>query len=174
VLLLVALALGQIHTQGKSLLRVLETSKRQKDYIHKCLGVVKDKSIHGDPLLVLMDPSYGLHFETVHPLKELSDFPDLRIFPTGSRINSPDYFNRLRRLGLKGGREFLKWVVNNEEVLLVFMASGEKREQKMTYLWRSYLSRRIVPGKEVRLVPAHDFRNRNGAGLVFYSVVSTV
>jgi len=174
IVVLVALALGQIYGQGKSLLRVLGISKRQKDYVHQCLEVVKNRSLHGNPLLVLMDPSYGLHFETVHPLKELSDFPDLRIFPTGSRINSPDYFNRLRRLGLAGGREFLKWVVNNDEVLLVLMVTEEKRKKKMTYLWRSYLSRRIVPGREIRLVPVYDFRNRSGSGLVFYSVVSTI
>lgn len=174
ILLLVSLALGQIYTQGKGLVHVLASSKRQKDYIHKCLAMVKDRSLHGAPLLVLMDPSYGLHFEGVHPLKELADFPDLRIFPTGSRINSPDYFHRLRRLGLKGGREFLKWVVNNEDALLVLMVTEEKRRKKMTYLWRSYLSRRIVPGRKVRLLPVYDFRNRNDAGLVFYRAVSAV
>jgi hypothetical protein len=54
------------------------------------------------------------------------------------------------------------------------MVTEEKRKKKMTYLWRSYLSRRIVPGREIRLVPVYDFRNRSGSGLVFYSVVSTI
>jgi len=172
IVVLVVLTLGQIHAEAKGIYRILETSKRTKDYIHKCLGVAKNRSIHGDPLLVLMQPTSGLGFETVHPLLELSDFPDVRIFPGGTRTNSPPYLDALRRIGLGGGREFLQWTINNEEVLFVLIETGNKGDQIIKYLWESYFSRRIAQGRNAKLVPVHDFRNRSGAGIVFYSMIS--
>jgi hypothetical protein len=170
-LLLMVVAVGFFAAQGRQILRVLEASQTEKNYIHRCLAEVKEKSIHPDPLFVLADPLNGLRFESVHPLKELSDFPDVRVFPGGSRVNSPSYFEALGQIGLRGGREFLRWIINNEEAFLILMARGGRRDETVKYLWESYFSRRIAPGKKVRLLPAHDFRNRDGAGLVFYSMV---
>jgi hypothetical protein len=172
ILVLVVLTLGQIHAEAKDSYRILEASKRAKDYIHKYLGVAKKRSIHGDPLLVLMKPTSGLAFEAVHPLLEFSDFPDVRIFPGGTRINSRPYFDALRRIGLGGGREFLQWTINNEEVLFVFVQEGKKGDQIVKYLWESYFARRIAPGRNAKLVPVHDFRNTSGFGIVFYSMIS--
>lgn len=169
-LLLMVLTVGFVTAQGRQILHVLEASQKEKEYIHRCLTDVKEKSIHPDPLLVLADPLYGLRFETVHPLRELSDFPDVRVFPGGSRIGSPAYFDALGQIGLKGGREFLRWIIDNDEVFLILMAGEGGRDQTVRYLWESYFSRRIVPGEKIRLLPAHDFRNRHGAGLVFYSM----
>jgi hypothetical protein len=169
-LLLMVVTVGFVAAQGRQILHILEASQTEKEYIHRCLTDVKEKSLHPDPLLVLADPLYGLRFETVHPLRERSDFPDVRVFPGGSRIRSPAYFDALRQIGLKGGREFLRWIIDNDEVLLILMAGKGGRDRNVKYLWESYLSRRIVPGEKVRLVPAHDFRNRHGAGLVFHSI----
>ncbi|MBW1744602.1 MAG: hypothetical protein JRI70_10815 [Deltaproteobacteria bacterium] len=170
-MLLVVLSLGQVYAQGKVLVADLATRERIKDYIHRCMGVVKNKTLHGDPLLVLMNPSKGLRSEAVHPLKELSDFPDVRIFPGGSVINSAVYFHALRELGLKDGRAFLKWLINNEEALVVLNTTSKERTEMAKHLWESYYFRRIAPGQGVRMVPVHDFRGRSGGGLVFYSVM---
>jgi hypothetical protein len=172
-MLLVLLSLGQVHAQGKALIQDLESRKAMKDYIHRCITEVKNKTIYGNPLFVLMDPSTGLRSEAVHPLKELSDFPDVRLFPAGSKINSRVYFDALRQLGLKDGREFLKWLINNEEALLVLHTNSNERTEKVKYLWESYYARRIAPGQGVSMLPVHDFRGSTGIGLVFYSVVST-
>ncbi|MBW2172596.1 MAG: hypothetical protein JRF69_11600 [Deltaproteobacteria bacterium] len=171
-MLLVALSLGQVYAQGKVLVADLATRERMKEYIHRCMGVVKNRTIQRDPLLVLMHPSTGLRSEAVHPLKELADFPDVRIFPGGSVINSAVYFQALRQLGLKDGRAFLRWLINNEEALLVLNAKSNERTEMAKHLWESYYSRRIAPGQGVRMVPVHDFRGRGGGGLVFYSVMS--
>ncbi len=170
-MLLVVLSLGQVYAQGKVLVADLTTRERMKDYIQRCTGVAKNRTIHGDPLLVLMHPSTGLRSEAVHPLKELADFPDVRIFPGGSVINSAVYFDALRQLGLKDGRAFLRWLINNEEALVVLDAKGNEQDEMAKHLWESYYSRRIAPGQRVRMVPVHDFRGRNGAGIVFYSVM---
>jgi hypothetical protein len=79
----------------------------------------------------------------------------------------------LRQLGLKDGREFLKWLINNEEALLVLHTNSNERTEKVKYLWESYYARRIAPGQGVSMLPVHDFRGSTGIGLVFYSVVST-
>ncbi|MBW1743802.1 MAG: hypothetical protein JRJ47_10315 [Deltaproteobacteria bacterium] len=170
-MLLVVLSLGQVYAQGKVLVADLATRERVKDYIHRCMGVMKNRTICGDPLLVLMDPSTGLRSEAVHPLKELSDFPEVRIFPSGSKINSPAYFDALRQLGLEDGGEFLKWLINNEEALLVLNTNSNERTELAKHLWESYYFKRIAPGQGVRIVPVHDFRGRGGGGLIFYSVM---
>ena len=170
-MLLVVLSLGQILAQGKAVVYDSQTRKAMKDDIHRCIAAVENKDTYGDPLLVLMDPSTGLRSEAVHPLKELSDFPDVRLFPGGSKINSPVYCDALRQLGLKDGREFLKWLINNDEALLVLYAEDNERTNKVKYLWESYYARRIAPGKGVRLLPVHDCRRRDGSGLVFYRLI---
>jgi hypothetical protein len=170
-MLCVVVSLGQAYAQGKALVQDVETRRKMKDYIHRCMTAVKNNPAYGDPLLVLMDPSIGLRSEAVHPLKELADFPDVRIFPGGSKVNSQVYFDALRQLGLKDGREFLKWLINNKGTLLVLNAIGKARIDDVKYLWESYYNRRIAPGHRVRMVPVHDFRGRRGGGLVFYRVV---
>jgi hypothetical protein len=170
--LLMLLTLGQVHAQGRILLWYLNTSQTLKDYVQRCIDEASSESISVDPLLVLMDPISGLGFEAVHPLKELSDFPDVRIFLAGTKINSPAYFDALQKLGLKGGRDFLKWLIDNEDVSLVLMPRKKGHVELIIYLWESYFRRRVMPGRAVRIVPVHDFRDRSGAGLAFYSIVT--
>ena len=171
-MLLVVLSLGQILAQEKAVVHDSQIRKAMKDNVHRCIAAVKNKDTYIEPLLVLMDPSTGLRSEAVHPLKELADFPDVRLFPGGSKINSPVYFDALRKLGLKDGRELLKWLINNEQALLVLNAGDDDRTNKLKYLWESYYSRRIAPGRGVRLMPVYDCRGGDGTGLVFYRLTA--
>jgi hypothetical protein len=170
-MLLAVLSLGQIYAQGKALARDAETRRSNKDYIHRCMAAVKNDPAYGDPLLVFMDPSSGLHSKAVHPLKELSDFPEVRIFPGGSKVNSQVYFDALRQLGLKDGRDFLRWLINNEDARLLINARSSEHMSKVKYLWESYYARQIAPGRGVRMVPIHGCKGRRGGGLVFFGVV---
>jgi hypothetical protein len=164
---------GQAIAQGKMDMRILERSKLEKEYIQKILCVVRNRSAVPDPLLVLMNPMSGLGAEYVHPLKEFSDFTDLRIFPAGWGVNSPGYSSVLRDMGLEDGRAFLAWLVDNPKALLVMLSRSAIETWRWKALWESYFSRRIAPARRPRLVPVYDFRNAEGAGLVFFSMRST-
>ena len=163
---------GQAVAQGKMDVRILKRSKEEKEYIQKVLSVVKNRSAVPDPLLVLMNPMSGLGAEYVHPLKEFSDFTDLRIFPAGWGVNSPGYSSILRDMGLEDGRAFLTWMIDNPKALLVLISRNGTETWRWKSLWESYFSRRIVPARRARLVPVHDFRNAEGAGLVFFCMRS--
>ena len=163
---------GQVVAQGKMDIRILERSKVEKEYIQKALSVVKDRGNVPDPLLILMNPMSGLGAEYVHPLKEFSDFTDLRIFPAGWGVNSPGYSSILRDMGLTDGREFLTWIIDNPKALLVMISRNGIETWRWKSMWESYFSRRIAPSKRARLVPVYDFRNANGAGLVFFCMRS--
>jgi hypothetical protein len=166
------LAWGQAIAQGKTDFRILQRSKMVKDYIQKSLSVVKDRSAVPEPLLILMDPTSGLRSEYVHPLKEFSDFTDLPILPTGWGVHSPRFSLILRDMGLTDGRAFLKWTIDNPKALLVLMARNRMDARRWKFIWESYFARWIAPNKRVRLVSVHDFRNANGAGLVFFHMRS--
>lgn len=166
------LSWGQAYAQGKTDIHILEKSKMKKAYIQRRLDAVKRTSAAPDSLLILMNPMDGLGEQYVHPLKEFSDFTDLRIFPAGWGVNSPRYDAILTDMGLKDGRAFLKWMMNNQEALLVLMAKGRKDIQRWKYLWGSYFFRRIAPTQNVSLIPVHDFTDKNGVGLVFFNIRS--
>jgi hypothetical protein len=162
------LAWGQAYAQGKLDFRILRGSKMKKEYIQKSLSVVEDRSPVPDPLLILMNPAKGLGAEYVHPLKEFSDFTDLRIFPAGWGVHSPRFYSILGDMGLTDGREFLTWMIDNPKALLVLFSRNEMDTRRRKSMWESYFSRRIAPNKRARLVPVHDFRNATGAGLIFF------
>ncbi len=105
-------------------------------------------------------------------MKEFSDFTDLTVFPAGWSVNSPGYFSVLRNMGLVDGRAFLTWMIDNPKALLVMISRSGIETWRWKALWESYFSRRIAPAKRARLVAVHDFRNREGAGLVFFSMRS--
>jgi hypothetical protein len=163
---------GQAYAQGKRDFDILERSRLKKEYIRKQLEVVRKEGAVADPLLILMEPREGLGIQYIHPLKEFSDFADVRIFPAGWGINSPRYSSMLRGMGLQDGRAFLKWLIDKEGVLLVLMAQDGREVWRSRTLWESYLSRRIAENREVRLVVVHDFRNPKGEGLVFFRAES--
>jgi len=167
------LAWRQAVAQGKLDYRILERSKLEKEYIQKALSAVGKSSAVVDPLLVLMNPMSGLGAEYVHPLKEFSDFTDLKIFPSGWSVNSPGYASILRDMGLRDGWAFLAWLIDNPKALLVMISRSGTETWRWKTLWESYFARRIAPGKGTRLLPVYDFRNENGAGLVFFSMRSS-
>jgi len=162
------LAWGQAYAQGKMDFRILKRSKMEKEYIQKSLSVVKNRSAEPAPLLILMDPTSGLRSEYVHPLKEFSDFTDLRIFPAGWGVHSPRFSSILRDMGLADGRAFLTWMIDNPKALLVLFARNGMDTLRSKSMWESYFSRRIAPNKRARLVPVYDFRNATGAGLILF------
>lgn len=162
------LAWGQAYAQGKKDFRILKSSKMEKEYIQKGLSVVKNTSVVPEPLLILMNPVSGLGAEYVHPLKEFSDFTDLRIFPAGWGVHSPWFYSILRDMGLTDGQAFLTWMIDNPKALLVLNSRNGMDTQRWKSMWESYFSRGIAPNKRARLVPVHDFRNARGAGLIFF------
>jgi hypothetical protein len=167
-----ALAWGHAVAQGKMDYRILERSKLEKEYVQKVLSAVGNRSTVPDPLLILMNPMSGLRSEYVHPLKELSDFTGLRIFPAGWSVNSPGYSSLLGDMGLADGWAFLAWMIDNPKALLVMFSRSGMETWRWKGLWESYFHRRVAPNRRVRLVPVYDFRNAQGAGLVFFSMRS--
>ena len=163
---------GQAYAQGRKVARILKQSEAEKAYIQHGLSWVRNREATTDPLLVLMDPVGGLGAEYVHPLKEYSDFTDLRVFPGGWGAHSPRFYSILRDMGLPDGRAFLEWMIDNPRALLVLRTKGRMYTLRWESLWESYYARRIAPGKSVRLVPVYDFRNGNGAGLVLFRMRS--
>jgi hypothetical protein len=158
--------------QGKSLVNFLLISENYKQkYIQNNLKRLKEKLVNTeDLLLVKLNPVTGLMQETIHPLKEFSDFTSIKIFPAGWQINSPRYFRVLENLGLKNGREFLNWTVNNKNVLWFRLTPA--RDKSLIMLIERYFQKHIVSDKNIKLKIVYDFRNQEGFGLVFYNVIS--
>jgi hypothetical protein len=159
---------GQAHAQGRMAVALLKGSEAEKASMHKALSGVKGAGSVSDPLLVVMNPVSGLGAEYVHPLREFSDYTDLRVFPAGWGVHSPRFVSTLREMGLADGHAFLAWLIDNPQALLVLRTSGAEDTWRWKSLWESYLARRIAPDRGVRLVPAHDFRDARGAGLVVF------
>jgi len=167
-----ALTWWQAVVQGEMGYRILDRSSQEKEYIQKVLSAVGSSHAVPDPLLVLMNPMSGLGAEYVHPLKELSDFTDMEIFPAGWSVNSPAYASLLQEMGLEDGWGFLAWMLDNPKALLVMISRSGVETWRWKALWESYFQRRVAPNRRPRLVPVHDFRNAKGAGLVFFSMRS--
>lgn len=163
---------GQAHAQGRMAVSLLRGSEAEKAHIRQALSGVKGAGSVSDPLLVLMNPVSGLGAEYVHPLREFSDYTDLRVFPAGWGVHSPRFSAILRGMGLADGHAFLAWLIDNPQALLVLRTSGGADTWRWKSLWESYLARRIAPDRGVRLLPAHDFRDARGAGLVLFRLKS--
>ena len=165
--LFLSFALWHGYKEGVSRLTSAAYLKGTKTYISRCLEAVQRTY---SPLIVIMNPTRGIGIEGVNPLKEASDFPPVKMFPYGWEINSPRYYRFLKSLGLENGREFLQWMVNRSDVLLVLFSLDPEETWLIENMWVSYYNRRVMPGGRVQLRIAYDFRNSNGAGLVMYRI----
>jgi hypothetical protein len=167
--LLFLATIGLSYAQWKQDSTYLTSSKSEKIYIQYCLRVV-NKQYSSPPLLVLLSPVFYLSLgtEKVHPLKEYSDFPTLRIFPSAWQVNSPRYFSILHQMNLNSGHDFLTWAVKRQDVLFVLFGRNEKINQSIKHLWESYINRNIMPNSYLTLTPVYDFRINQGYGLIFY------
>jgi hypothetical protein len=167
-LLFLLLTLGHSYFQGRKNLRFLYTSRLENAYIQNCLMSIRREQ-HRAPILVMLFPifSHGIGIEKIHPFKDSTDITtlaDLSINP----INSPRYFHALKNKGLRDGHAFMRWTIDNGNVLFVFFDRGKGLRNKIMDLWESYYNRRIVENGQVIFQKAYDFRNEQSIGLVFY------
>ncbi len=155
--------------KSKALIEYLRAKNMEKKIIMTCLLQVKNLHTHPDDLLLIpLNPNNNLLQETVHPLKEFSDFPAINILPGGWQINSPRYFRFLKHYGMQDGNELLHWTVNNKKALW-FQYIEDQRDAYLANLIETYFKKHITPGKETKLEIANDFRNEKGLGLVFFA-----
>lgn len=132
------------------------------------------------PLLVLLDPRYGLSHETIHPLRELRDLSGYRVLPAGTAIRSPRYASILSSLGLASGSQFLDWLIDNEGVVFVLFTpadlEGERESEETVRLWESYFNRRVISptGRTapVQLEPLKHTTGSRGERMTFFHLVS--
>lgn len=178
ILILLAIALTlfsyrNMYTKIGDLFRVMDYSKKEKRYVVDCLEKVIEKKSETNPILIMMNPTDSLATQSVHPLKEMMEYPPVRLMPSGTSVNSPRYFKILHAIGLKSGREFLEWAIDNDQVLFVIMARSNKQQKTFISLWESYYNRHIDKGKRFGLAPVMDFRNSSGVGLILFQLRST-
>ena len=172
VIILVLLFFGEVgacYSTGKQEFRRLANSLSEKNYARKCLQTVKAQYPSLDFMVIMSPPMpTSLLFETVHPLREFSDFPELKIFPNGWQVNSPRYFSILQEMHLKSGHDFLARVASSKNVLFVLFVRDSKQYRVIKSLWESYVNRRIMPNAHLSLTPVYDFRENEHYGLIFY------
>ena len=130
------------------------------------------------PLLIRLDPRNALSFDAVHPLRERLDIAPLRLLPAGSWIRSPRYYRILEQLGVKSGRELLRFAIDKPSVLFVLYipqdVSARHEAARTLQLWESYIGRYVLEQEELSgSVEFHRFRefvgDRAEAGrLMFY------
>jgi len=174
--LLVLASYAICYTQAKGLFRLLDSSQQKKAYVTSCLEKTRERTSLNNPLLVVMDPTNSLATESVHPLKEMADYTPARVMPGGTGVNSPRYTNILQSLGQSNGRDFLQGAIDNDRVLFALMARGSEHHKFFVALWESYYNRNIIPGDPgtgVGFRPVMDFRNRAGAGLILFELVTS-
>lgn len=173
---LMAYALLIIHQEVTAHVHDLDESAKFRTVINQAFNRIENINPASHPIVILMGPiPYGLRTDFIHPLKEYRDFPRIRIFPNGWSINSTYYEMALKNLHLRDGHDFLKWLVDRKDVLLmlnVFNINQINQMNKVVFLWRSYYLRHIYPGMKLDLVPVYDFRNKDGLGLVFFQLRS--
>jgi hypothetical protein len=154
----------------------LDESAKFRTIINQAFNRIENINPASHPLVILMGPiPYGLRTDFIHPLKEYRDFPRIRIFPNGWSINSTYYEMALKNLHLRDGHDFLKWIVDRKDVLLMLNVFNINQINKMNtvlLLWRSYYLRHIYPGMKLDLVPVYDLRNKEGLGLIFFQLRS--
>jgi hypothetical protein len=162
-------AVGACYFTGKQEFRYFTNLLPAKNYIQTCLQIVKR---HYPPynFMVLMSPDMpsSLGFEKVHPLREFSDLPEVRIFPAVWQVNSPRYFSILREMHLKGGHDFLARAVVSQDILFVLFVRSGEQHRATKYLWESYVNRRVMPDAHLSLTPVYDLRVNEHYGLIFY------
>jgi len=153
---------------------LLDQSVYYRNSIKNAFDVINSSKQHAYPLVIQMYPKVdkGLNVESTHPLKEFRDSPHIRSFPSGWAINSPYYCQALHSLNLKDGHDFLKWIVDRQEVLLMMNVSSLEEMNSILLLWKSYYLRRIFPGQQLKFIPVYDFRGKDGAGLIFLQIRS--
>jgi len=170
------LTAGAAYLQCERCLHLLSNSEIRKKHISSSLDQVERysrmKNPHPIPLIVPMDPNDNLGTRYVNPLKEFSDFTMLRLFPSGWQINSGHYYDALKKMGIDGGRDFLKWIINRDEVFLSLLGRGHKYNRYIQGLWLSYYARNITQEQNLEFAPIFDFSNKDGFGLIFYNLRS--
>lgn len=155
----------------------LDQSEHNKIIINQAFNRIKDAYPASHPIVIQMSATfpYCLRTDFIHPLREYRDFPHIRIFPTGWSINSPYYDMALKNLHLGDGHDFLRWLVDRKDVLLmlnVFNINQKYQMNKILFLWKSYYLRHIYPGMKLDIIPVYDFRNKEGIGLILFQIRS--
>ncbi len=172
IILLMAGAAGSAFSIGNILFDDLSASTMNKQYIQNQLQQTDLNTINKDTsLFMVINPLDNLMIETVHPLKERTDYTDFKILPFGWQINSPQYCNILYNFGVLDKNTFLKWTIDNRNAIW-FQLFRDPSDSQRIRLMEGYLVRHIAGGKKVTLQPIFDFRNREGIGFVFFNLVS--
>ncbi|MFH1144686.1 MAG: hypothetical protein V1774_09110 [Candidatus Eisenbacteria bacterium] len=166
------LALALAGLEASQIVRVLGESARDKAPARDGLRALRDRVQDPELTIMIMDAARGLRFESIHPLKEFAEIGAVRILPGGTSVNSPRFRRILDDLGLQSGRELLEWMIDNPHALLVLNSQGERQDFFWKYLWLSYYQRNLAAGREIGLLPVHDFSGSNHDGLIFYRVVT--
>lgn len=161
----------------------LRTDSSRKQFIQ---ASVRDflAAAASPPLLVQLDPRYGLSHDTIHPLRETRDLCGYRVLPAGTALRSPRYEAALASFGLGRGSEFLAWLMDNPDVRLVLFTpatdTGRQESRETVRLWESYFNRRVLSpnrgrlgaeaGPNPRVALQEESRSTNAAGerLTFY------
>lgn len=123
------------------------------------------------PLIIVALPRLGhsIGAELMHPLRERRSFKGLQIFPWVMGINSPRYFGKLRRLGASSGLALLRRSINNDNVVYIYSWKGKLQSRNMLSGWHMLLSRRVMPGVQVRLHPTKIIRNAYGGVAILHA-----
>lgn len=143
-------------------------SRREKDYINKCLDAVAKK--WPNDILVMMNPclATGVGCEKTNPLREHREQSRLRILPYGTSVNHPRYAAILKLLGASGGYDLLKSIADRTNIMFVLFVRSERASNETVALWESYYRRNIPTAGSVSFVPVADLRNADKLGLVFF------
>jgi len=167
-----AAVLVLVFAEGAGIMNLLRQSERTRARALGALTSLRERSGGEAVDLVLMDPVRGLHFECLHPLRELRGIAPTRVFLGGAALRSPRERRVLSELGLPDGRAFLRSLADHPRILLALETSGEQHAHSWELLWHSYLQRNVFLDHPVRLRPVLDLRDRRGAGYVFYRLES--
>jgi hypothetical protein len=147
----------------------LWNGRMEKEYFKKCLRTIERLS-KNDPILVIMNPSDSLGSAFIHPLLEYRDYPKIKRMIGGMNTNSARYHHVLNIMGLKTGREFMRWTIDNKRTLFTLVARNKKQREQFENIWNSYYNRRIR--NNVRLKIVYDSRGPSKQGVVFYRMSS--
>ncbi len=154
----------------------LDQSAKFRAVINQAFNRIENINPASDPITILICAiPYGLRTDFIHPLMEYRDFPRIRIFPNGWSINSTYYEMALKNLHLRDGHDFLKWLVDRKDVLLMINVATINQANhinKIVFSLKSYYLHHITPGMKLDFIPVYDFRNEEGLGLIFFQLKS--
>lgn len=152
IIIFLVFAVWGDYQQIKIASKRLEKSEEAKVRIIESMEALKRHSLSKNniaaPLLVAMNPTDNLCTKCINPLKEFSDYTDIRLFPGGWQINSGHYHLALKEMGIRDGREFLKWMINNNEVFIAHVFRNQKVFEFLRDMWLSYYDRHNIAGQE--------------------------